>query len=143
MTKTSFHAGFAQTAYVGTCALVALVHDNKLFVANAGDCKGVLLSKQADGSLRNVNVSKTFSANKKYEQERLKKAFPKEADIFVCKQNDQKACYVKGGLMPSRSIGDFRLKYSEFNFHTFEKEMGFRRPIPHFTGPYITHEPDI
>ena len=45
--------------------------------------------------------------------------------------------------MPSRSIGDFRLKYSEFNFHTFEKEQGFRRPIPHFTGPYITHEPDV
>jgi pyruvate dehydrogenase phosphatase len=45
--------------------------------------------------------------------------------------------------MPSRSIGDFRLKYSEFNFHTFAKELGYRRPIPHYTGPYITHVPDI
>ena len=45
--------------------------------------------------------------------------------------------------MPSRSIGDFRLKYSEFNNHKFSKEEGYRQPIPTFTGPYITHEPDI
>ena len=117
MTKLSFQSGFAKTAYVGSCALVAIVHDNKLFVANAGDCKGVLLKKGADGKLKPINISKTFSANKKYEQERLKKEFPNERDVFMCKNNDPKACYVKGGLMPSRSIGDFRLKYREFNFH--------------------------
>lgn len=82
--KGCFNAGFAQTAYVGSCALVAIVHENKLYVANAGDCKGVLLSQQEDGSHQSINVSKTFSANKKYEQERLQKQFPKEKDIFVC-----------------------------------------------------------
>ena len=45
--------------------------------------------------------------------------------------------------MPTRSFGDFRLKYREFNFHEFSKEHGFRRSIPQFTGPYITHEPEI
>jgi pyruvate dehydrogenase phosphatase len=45
--------------------------------------------------------------------------------------------------MPTRSFGDFRLKQREFNFHQFTQEYGFRRPIPTFTGPYITHEPDI
>ena len=143
VTKIGFHAGFAQTAYVGSCALVAVVHDDKLYVANSGDCKGVLLSQKQNGEMQNINVSKTFSANKKYEQERLKQQFPTEPDIYICKGRNQQACYVKGGLMPSRSIGDFRLKYSEFNFHTFAKELGYRRPIPHYTGPYITHEPDI
>ena len=88
-------------------------------------------------------MSKTFSANKKYEQERLKAEFPKEKNIFICKDNNPKACYVKGGLMPSRSIGDFRLKYREFNFHNFSREQGYRVPIPDYTGPYITHEPDV
>ena len=85
ITKKGFPAGFAQTAYVGSCALIAVVHDDKLYVANSGDCKGVLLSLQENGEFRNTNVSKTFSANKKYEQERLKQQFPTEPDIFICK----------------------------------------------------------
>lgn len=45
--------------------------------------------------------------------------------------------------MPTRAFGDLRLKYSEFNFHSFPPELGYRIPIPQFTGPYITHTPDI
>lgn len=45
--------------------------------------------------------------------------------------------------MPTRSFGDFRLKHREFNFHEYSREFGFRIPIPTFTGPYVTHEPDI
>jgi hypothetical protein len=32
--------------------------------------------------------------------------------------------------MPSRAIGDFRLKRPEFNFHNYSIELGYRRPIP-------------
>lgn len=70
--KVAFDKGFPKSAYVGSCALVALVHDNKLYVANAGDCKAVLLRKKDDGSYESIKLSKTFNANKKYEQERLK-----------------------------------------------------------------------
>jgi pyruvate dehydrogenase phosphatase len=45
--------------------------------------------------------------------------------------------------MPTRSLGDFRLKIRDFNFHNFEAELGYRRPIPQYTGPYISAEPDI
>ncbi len=45
--------------------------------------------------------------------------------------------------MPTRSLGDLRLKHREFNFHNFEAELGYRRPIPQYTGPYISAEPDI
>ena len=38
-----FDKGFAQTAYVSSTALVVLVVNNKLFVANCGDSKAVLL----------------------------------------------------------------------------------------------------
>lgn len=45
--------------------------------------------------------------------------------------------------MPSRSFGDFRLKHSEFNFHNFIPELGYREPIRPYNGPYISHKPDI
>lgn len=45
--------------------------------------------------------------------------------------------------MPTRAFGDFRLKKSEFNFHNFPPDLGYRVPIPKYNGPYITHEPDI
>lgn len=67
-----FTHGFPKTAYVGSCAIVAVVIDNKLYIANAGDSKAVLL-RQTNDTFEAVNVSTTFNANKKYEQERLKK----------------------------------------------------------------------
>lgn len=139
--KVSFEKGFPKSAYVGSCALVVVVHNNKLYIANAGDSKASLLRKKEDGSYEAVKVSNTFNANKTSEQERLKREFKNEDDIVVCK--DKKACYVKGNLMPTRSLGDFRLKKSEFNFHNFPLDLGYRHPIPSYTGPYITHEPDI
>ena len=73
MALKPFEMGWPKVAYTGACALVAVVKDDKLYVANAGDCKGVLLREKKDGSgFEHVVISKTFSANKKYEQERLK-----------------------------------------------------------------------
>jgi serine/threonine protein phosphatase PrpC len=71
----------------------------------------------------------------------LKKEFAKEDDIFICRGKG--ACYVKGNLMPTRAIGDLRLKKSEFNFHNHDPEFGYRKPIPVYNGPYINYKPDI
>ena len=43
LVKVAFHAGYPQTAYQGSTALVALVHENKVYVANSGHSKAVLL----------------------------------------------------------------------------------------------------
>jgi hypothetical protein len=45
--------------------------------------------------------------------------------------------------MPTRALGDLRLKHPDFNFHNHPPELGYRKPIPIFNGPYITHEPEI
>jgi pyruvate dehydrogenase phosphatase len=37
--KEAFAKGFPSAAYVGACALVALVCGSKLYVASAGDCR--------------------------------------------------------------------------------------------------------
>ena len=65
--RASFHGGFAKAAYVGSCALISIVHNNKLYVANAGDSKAALLRRTSNGSFERVKVSTTFNANKKYE----------------------------------------------------------------------------
>lgn len=62
----SFKGGFPKAAYVGSCALVTVVSDGKVYVANAGDSKGVILRKKTDGYER-IKLSTTFNANKKYE----------------------------------------------------------------------------
>lgn len=67
LAKTAFDKGFPKVAYVGSCALVAVVKDNKLYIANAGDSKAVLLRKKEDGSYTYIKASTTFNANKKYE----------------------------------------------------------------------------
>ena len=46
--QKSFHGGFPKAAYVGSCALVTLVHNNKLYVANAGDSKAALLRQNGE-----------------------------------------------------------------------------------------------
>lgn len=35
--------GFGRFARAGSCALVCVVHDNKLYTANAGDSLGILV----------------------------------------------------------------------------------------------------
>jgi pyruvate dehydrogenase phosphatase len=140
--KGSYSLGFSKVSSVGACAVVAVVIDNNLIVANSGDCQAVLVSSSPNG-VKGENICEIHSSNLKSEQERLAKEHPLEEDIVRCKH--PKACYVKGRLMPSRAFGDFHLKYEEFNNpKNYSKVYGFKRSrIENFTGPYITHKPDI
>ena len=45
--------------------------------------------------------------------------------------------------MPTRALGDLRLKKAEFNQHNFPPDLGYRKPIPQYNGPYIGNEPDV
>lgn len=82
--------------------MTAVILKNSLHVANAGDCEGVLLSAN-EAAMTNLRLN----AGESFEQARLVKEFPGEPDIFVCGG----ACYVKGRLQPTRSFGDFYLKF--------------------------------
>lgn len=112
---------------VGACALAAIVTDSIIFVANAGDCEGVIL-----GDSEPIKTNERLNAGEPSEQKRLRQSFPNEPDIYKCIQNTN-YCYVKGRLQPTRSMGDFYLKDPEYNFTN----------LAIFTGPYITHEPKM
>lgn len=45
--------------------------------------------------------------------------------------------------MPTRALGDFRLKYREFNEHPYNGQREYRVALQNYNGPYITHKPDI
>ena len=138
----SYRLGFGKVAAVGSCAIVALVFDNHFVVANSGDCQAVLVSKTASG-VKGENICDVHSSNLKSEQLRLAKEHPGEDDIIRCKSPT--ACYVKGRLMPTRAFGDFHLKYEEFNNpEGYSSLYGFNKSkIERFTGPYVSHSPDV
>jgi pyruvate dehydrogenase phosphatase len=140
--RDAYRIGFPGTGHVGACALAAIVYNNKIYAANIGDCKGVVANAQGKQvTLRKINHK--LNANSKKEQARLRSSF-KDSDIFVCRRGDNKSCYVKNALQPTRAFGDFRLKHPEFNNpRDLSMDFGYRRKIENFNGPYITHVPDI
>ena len=105
--KAAFELGFGAVARTGACAIMALVRDNRLFVANAGDCRAVLGRRRpsrrvggwgAGGSEdpEAVALSNDHNAKEQAEQAKLKKLHPFEGDVFTCKR--PASCYVKGRL---------------------------------------------
>jgi len=61
---------------------VSVVHGNKVYAANAGDCKGVICKEQ-NGQVVLRKINHKLNANSKKEQQRLKKEFS-DSDIYVC-----------------------------------------------------------
>jgi len=59
------------------------------------------------------------------------------------RNGDPQACYVKNLLQPTRSFGDFRLKHEEFSVSSSSSSPNQRNSTSLFSGPYITHKPDI
>ncbi|CAD8050938.1 unnamed protein product [Paramecium sonneborni] len=138
----AYNMGFPSVARVGSCALTAIVVGNKVYSANLGDSKGIIVNvsnKMNEKAYKKINH--TLNANSKKEQRRLKSVFSDD-DIVVCK-NGEKSCYVKGRLQPTRSLGDFRLKFQEFNNpKNVSEDKGYLKSISNFKGPYISSTPD-
>ncbi len=113
-----FANGVGSVAKVGSCAVVALVIDDHLSVANIGDCRAVLGSVRSDPSSKQERVyalqlTRDHNCREPVEFLKLANEHPGENDIVVCKTSH--ACYVKGRLQLTRAFGDLYLKYKEFN----------------------------
>lgn len=121
-----------------------IIHDNHLYVANLGDCKAKLFKRQFEGEklvYEPLKITITHNASKFYEQDRLREKFKGEEDIIIDKG---RACYVKGRLQPTKTLGDFYMKKKEFNNPPDNaEERYFKRVIDNFNGPYIESSPDV
>ena len=135
----------------GTCALSVIIINKKIFVANLGDSKARLfyvsnkyLRKKNSNQTKKFKVkkvTKVFNIRKKSEQIMYKKKFPRDKDIIRCYQEN--ACYVKGQLQPTRTLGDYTLKYIVFNLNKLYDDTIYDQFKQFFNGPYISAVPDI
>lgn len=128
-------------AYCGAVCLCALVIDNKLYTANIGDCRAVLLNQKEDGSMTALKLNTNMSSCSKKERARMQAAFPDDKDIIV--ERSPGAFYVKGRLMPTRAFGDLHLKHREFNELSPNNKRKRSKHIKDWRGPYITHIPEV
>lgn len=146
--KTPFHAGWGEVAKVGSCVLFALKRGRKLVIANCGDCRAVMGStgqivydhKIADRCYP-TRINRDHNCRVRLEQDNLQKNHPNEPNLIVCK--NEHACYVKGRLQLTRSLGDAYLKYAEFNGNPVLGKSGGRYIPDPYTPPYVSHQPDI
>ena len=134
--------------YLGSCALSAIIINKKIFIANLGDSKARLFFldknniKDNSSSKFNVKkVSKVFNIRKKNEQKRMKKKYKDDEDIYRC--YGEKSCYIKGILQPTRTFGDYTLKYVYFSLNDFRDESMIKQYEKFYQGPYISAKPDI
>ena len=88
------------------------------------------------------SVSHDHNCRESVERMRLEHEHPGENDVVVCRSNGH-ACYIKGKLQPSRALGDFYLKYSEFVPPPGSHSSRGRRPKRPFSPPYIRATPEI
>lgn len=114
---------------VGTCALTAVVHNDFVYLANAGDSQAVFLVSDENG-IKSVKGNERLSVNSRSERERLKREWTERDEEIVSEEGG--VFYLKGRLQPTRTIGDYYLK----------KEQHFQGP-GEFKGPYLTCLPDI
>ncbi|KAL4130254.1 hypothetical protein PRIC2_006260 [Phytophthora ramorum] len=136
--QIKFERGSWSSCSVGACAVMALVIENKLYVASCGDCRAIMAYREPDGSLSVEQITFDHSANEEREQRRLRVLYPDDYDI-VC-EIGQKNFYVKGRLQPTRSIGDTYMKVKDVNRSPMPRGLRIRGS---FRRPYISAVPDI
>jgi len=142
-----------KTALSGACALVAIV-DNEtddLYVACTGDSRAVLGRKvKINQYNENENYDKDYvyeaiplsidqTLRNEEEVKRMEKEHPHENETMFIRNR------VLGGLMPTRTFGDSRYKWSsKVQKSLVTPKFINRRPLPfYYTPPYITAEPEV
>lgn len=139
------HPFVPKDCLAGSCALVTYFYQNKMYVANAGDCRCILArrtdanvllnqdnkrnSARKIGSLEAIQCSRDHKASDPTELERLQRLFPHENDI-VCSGR------IKGKLQPTRAFGDIAFKHES-------SSQWMNTAGRAWNPPYITVEPEI
>jgi pyruvate dehydrogenase phosphatase len=147
-------------AMAGSCALVAYLEGNQLYIACTGDSRAVLGRKRSDGGYYALELSADQTTKNPAEYARLLEEHPGEDRTVVQRGR------VLGGLMPTRAFGLFFLFFLKkkvfFIIFLFNKNIGDarykwpketmdilsrfggKRPLPNYiTPPYVTAQPVV
>ncbi|ANM70118.1 Protein phosphatase 2C family protein [Arabidopsis thaliana] len=125
-------------AAVGSCCLIGVVCDGKLYVANVGDSRAVLGKViKATGEVNALQLSAEHNVSIESVRQEMHSLHPDDSHIVVLKHNVWR---VKGIIQVSRSIGDVYLKKSEFNKEPLYTKYRLREPMKR---PILSWEPSI
>ena len=127
--RAAYKLGDKRLASVGSCAVIAVVKDDHLVVANLGDCRAVIGQLSGD-KYSALTITQDHNARENREYEILNREHPDEYDIV----SDG---YVKGYLQLTRALGDAYLKYPELSW------LDEDRQFSPFTPPYVKSIPDV
>lgn len=72
--RASIKSGERKLKNSGTCALTVVVSDNQVYVANAGDSKGIIIMQDGE-NMSCIKLNRKFNASSKREQARLRDEF--------------------------------------------------------------------
>ena len=68
MAQEAYNLGFPKVGQVGSCALLALVYNNKVYAANIGDSKGVICRyDKKSKKYECIKINHMLNANSKKE----------------------------------------------------------------------------
>ncbi|KAL9262837.1 putative protein phosphatase 2C 28 [Drosera capensis] len=127
-----------QIAAVGSCCLLGIVCDGKLFVANLGDSRAVMGElTRATGGIQAVQLSREHNASMESERRALRFIHPDDPNIVILRHNVWR---VKGIIQITRSIGDVYLKKPEYNKEPLNAKF---RLAETFKRPLLSSEPSI
>ncbi|KAI9216574.1 phosphatase 2C-like domain-containing protein [Blastocladiella britannica] len=131
-------------AMAGAVSVSAIVDGDRVYVGHAGDCRAVIGRRSSTtgtgAGWTTVELTRDHDANNPAEVKRLRSEHPGEEVVVRGR--------VLGGLMPFRSLGDARYKWShavqEWIGQVFEEsEYPYKHPPRNFKSPpYVTGHPE-
>lgn len=119
-------------AAVGSCCIIGLISQGRLYVANMGDSRGVIgrLSRRRSNKIVAEQITEDHNACMDEIRQELKSDHPDDPHIVVMKQGVWR---IKGIIQVSRTIGDAYLKKPGFaldpSFPRFHLREPIRRPV--------------
>ncbi|XP_020574218.1 probable protein phosphatase 2C 79 [Phalaenopsis equestris] len=127
-----------QLASVGSCCLLGVVCDKKIYIANLGDSRAILgRLVRATGEVLAMQLSPEHNASVESVRKELQLLHPEDSQIVVLKHNVWR---VKGIIQISRSIGDAYLKKAEYNSEPLHERFRLQET---FKTPILSAEPSI
>eukprot|EP00057_Strongylocentrotus_purpuratus_P010812 XP_011665286.1 PREDICTED: pyruvate dehydrogenase [acetyl-transferring]-phosphatase 1, mitochondrial-like [Strongylocentrotus purpuratus] len=127
------------TAVTGSCACVAYVNDQDLYVANVGDCRAVLGRSKGYGAWESIPLTVDHNVQNLDEVNRIKGGHPSHESTTVIKNGR-----LLGELMPLRAFGNIRFKWTAEMQRTLMRTfIGYLPPKSFHTPPYLITTPEV
>ncbi|XP_072024691.1 pyruvate dehydrogenase [acetyl-transferring]-phosphatase 1, mitochondrial-like [Amphiura filiformis] len=128
------------TVFSGACACIAYIDGSDLYIANAGDCRAVLGSQDADGFWFAKPLSIDHNAHNGDEIKRLKGMHPPNESSTIIKNGR-----LLSELVPLRAFGDVRYKWAADTQRNVLNPWYGSDVVPrsYHTPPYLVATPEV